>query len=171
MAGEPTAKPREQPSSGRHQQAPLAELNHVMEATRAKLEELFGGTEAIVELRTQTELLGQENERLNGQLAAAKGQVGEAFTAADEAERARQRAVSEAQQVRSQGERANAELVAARKEIQRLQAANDELEQQIASLDADRKRQCTAHARPRLSWKRRSVRRDSRKQRRRPPRS
>ena len=119
-----------------------------------------------------------EAERLNSELAAAKGQVGEAFTAADEAERARQRAVSEAQQVRGEAERANAELVAARKEIERFQAANDELEQQIASLDADSK--AAMHtARQTLTIMEEKIGQLSaalagaglRKQRRRPPRS
>jgi hypothetical protein len=138
--GEPTAKPREQPSAGQqNQQAPLTELNQVLDATRAKLGELFGGTGGMAERRTESELLRQENERLNTQLAAAKGQVGEAMTAAVEAERARQRAVSEARQVRGEAERANAELAAALSEIERFKTANRELEQQIASLNADSK--------------------------------
>jgi chromosome segregation ATPase len=234
---EPTI-PREQPGAEQQaqadQQVPLTELNEVLEATRTKLEELFGATEGMAKRSTETELLRQENERLageleqvngrlvelessskraeaqiaeltnasdvatqkaagldaeltgahrqtadleerlaradsardaaeasvektrtemqqalqrssaeaqrlNSELAAAKGQLGEATTAGAEAERAHQLAVSDAQQLRGEAERASVELVAARKEIERFKAANGELEQQIASLNADSK--------------------------------
>ena len=114
-------------------EARLTRADSAREAAEASVEKTRSEMQQVIE-RSRAEA-----ERLNSELAAVKGQVGEAFTAADEAERARQRAVSEAQQVRGQAERANAELVAARKEIERFQAANDELERQIASLDADSK--------------------------------
>jgi hypothetical protein len=227
---EPTAKSSEQP--GADQQAPLTELNDVLEATRARLDELFGATQSMAGRRAETELLRQENERLageleqvngrlaelessskraeaeiahlanandvaaqnlagldeelaavrqqnadlearladadsageaaaatvektraemqqaiersraeaqrlNSELTAAKGQVGEATTAVVEAERARQQAVRETQQLRGEAERAHAELVAAHTEIERFRAANGEPEQRIASLNAD----------------------------------
>jgi hypothetical protein len=227
---EPPAKSSEQPGADR--QAPLTELNDVLEATRARLDELFGATQSMAGRRAETELLRQENERLageleqvngrlaelessskraeaeiahltnandvaaqnlagldeelagtrrqnadlvarlaradgareaaeaslektrdemqqaiersraeaerlNSELTAAKGQVGEATTAAVEAERARQQAARQTQQLRGEAERAHAELVAARTEIERFRAANGELEQRIASLNAD----------------------------------
>ena len=114
-------------------EARLTRADSAREAAEASVDKTRSEMQQVIE-RSRAEA-----ERLDGELAAVKGQVGEAFTAADEAERARQRAVSEAQQVRGQAERANAELVAARKEIERFRAANHELERQIASLDADSK--------------------------------
>ena len=114
-------------------EARLTRADSAREAAEASVEKTRSEMQQVIE-RSRAEA-----ERLNSELAAVKGQVGEAFTAADEAERARQRAVSEAQQVRDQVERAHAELVAARKKIERVEAANDELERQIASLDADSK--------------------------------
>jgi hypothetical protein len=91
------------------------------------------------ELQQAVESSGADADRLNRELAAAKGQLGEATTAAAEAERARQLAVGEAQQLRGDAERTNAELVAARQEIDRVKAANGGLERQIASLGAESK--------------------------------
>ena len=231
---EPTVKPAEQRRVDQQAQAPLTELNEVLEATRARLDELFGATHNLAEHRSESELLRQENERLagelerlngrvadlessnqraeaeiahltnandvadqnmarlgdelagarrqntelearlahadsareaaeatvektrlemqqaversgaeaerlNSELAAAKAELGEATTAAVEAERARQLAVRDAQQLRGDTERTNAELVAARNEIDRVKAANGGLEQQIASLSAESK--------------------------------
>jgi chromosome segregation ATPase len=139
---EPTI-PREQPGAEQQaqadQQVPLTELNEVLEvleATRTQLEELFGATEGMQQALQRS---SAEAQRLDSELAATKGQLSEATTAGAEAERAHQLAVSEAQQLRGEAERASAELVAARKEIERFQAANGELEQQIASLNADSK--------------------------------
>ncbi len=229
---ESRALPGAEPQAAANQEAPLTELNAVLEATRARLEELFGATESMTGGRAEAELLRLENqrlagaleqvngrlaelesasrraeaeiadltnandaaaqnlagldnalagarrqnaelearladadgaraaakagiektraemqqaieqaraeaERLNGELTAAKGQVGEATAAAAEAERARQQAVSDAQRLRGEAERAHAELVAARAEVERFRAANGELEQRIASLNAD----------------------------------
>ena len=231
---EPTVKPAEQRRVDQQAQAPLTELNEVLEATRARLDELFGATHNLAEHRSESELLRQENERLagelerlngrvadlessnqraeaeiahltnandvadqnmarlgdelagarrqntevearlahadsareaaeatvektrlemqqaverfgaeaerlNSELAAAKAELGEATTAAVEAERAGQLAVRDAQQLRGDTERTNAELVAARNEIDRVKAANGGLEQQIASLSAELK--------------------------------
>jgi hypothetical protein len=78
---EPTVKPREQPGAEQQAQAnqpvPLTELNEVLEATRIKLEELFGATEGMAERRTETQLLRQENERLAGQLEQVNGRIAE----------------------------------------------------------------------------------------------
>jgi Sel1 repeat len=137
VAAQNTARLDEDLAGARRQnadlEARLTRADSAREAAEASVEKIRSEMQQVIE-RSRAEA-----ERLNGELAAAKGQVGEAFTAADEAERARQRAVNKAQQVRGQAERASAELVAARKEIERLHAANDELERQIASLDADSK--------------------------------
>ena len=72
-------KPGEQPGAEQQAQAdpqaPLTELNEVLEATRAKLDELFGATEGMAERRTETELLRRENERLAGGLEQVSGRV------------------------------------------------------------------------------------------------
>jgi TPR repeat protein len=137
VAAQNAARLEEELAGARRQnadlEARLTRADSAREAAEASVEKTRSEMQQVIE-RSRAEA-----ERLNSELAAAKGQVGEAFTAADEAERARQRAVSEAQQVRGQAERANAELVAKRKEIERFQAANDELERQIALLDADSK--------------------------------
>ena len=114
-------------------EARLAHADSAREAAEATVEK------TRAELQQAVESSGAEAERLNSELAAAKGQLGEATTAAAEAERARQLAVSEAQQLRGDTERTNAELVAARDEIDRVKAANGGLEQQIASLSAESK--------------------------------
>jgi predicted nuclease with TOPRIM domain len=76
---EATAKPRGQPGAEPQaqadQQAPLMELNEVLEATQAKLDELFGATQGMAERRTELELLRQENERLAGELQRVNGRV------------------------------------------------------------------------------------------------
>jgi predicted nucleic acid-binding Zn-ribbon protein len=124
-------------AEARRQNADLeARLAHA-DSARATAEATLEKTRT--EMRQATERSSAEAERLNSDLAAAKGQLGEATTAAVEAEGARQRAVSEAQQVRGEAERANEELVAARNEIARFKAANGQLEQQIAALGAESK--------------------------------
>ena len=118
--------------------------NADLEARLARADSAREAAEASVE-QTRTEMQqaikrsSAEAQRLNSELAAAKEQLGEATTAGAQAERAHQLAVSEAQQLRGEAERASAELIAARSELERFKAANGELEQQLASLNADSK--------------------------------
>jgi hypothetical protein len=124
-------------AAARRQNAELeARLGHA-ESARQAAEATVEKTRA--ELQQAVESSGADADRLNRELAAAKGQLGEATTAAAEAERARQLAVSEAQQRRGDAERTNAELVAARQEIDRAKAANGGLERQLATLGAESK--------------------------------
>ena len=122
-------------AEARRQNADLEARVAQADSARATAEATLEKTRT--EMRQATERSSAEAERLNSDLAAAKEQVGEATTATVEAEGARQRAVSEAQQVRGEAERANEELVAARNEIARFKAANGQLEQQIAALGAE----------------------------------
>ena len=66
------AKPAEQPGAEQQaqddQQATFAELNQLLEATRAKLEELFSATGLVAEQRKEIEALKQETERRAGEL-------------------------------------------------------------------------------------------------------
>ena len=69
-----------------NQQVPLTELNEVPEGPRAKLDELlFGATEGIAE-RTETALLGGENERLAAELEQVNGRVAELESSSKRAE-------------------------------------------------------------------------------------
>jgi hypothetical protein len=124
-------------AAARRQNAELeGRLGHA-ESARQAAEATVEKTRA--ELQQAVESSGADADRLNRELAAAKGQLGDASTAAAEAERARQLAVSEAQQLRGDAKRTDAELVAARREIDRVKAANGGLERQIASLGAESK--------------------------------
>ena len=70
---------------------------------------------------------------MKAELAAVKGQLGQAAGAAVEAERARQAMSDQAESLRSDAARARDELSAANTEIARLKATNAELEKEIAS--------------------------------------
>jgi len=69
------AKPGERPDSEQqaqeNRQAPFADLNEVLEAIRAELEELFGATAIVAERRKEAEALKQESERLAAELEQA----------------------------------------------------------------------------------------------------
>ena len=69
------AKPGEEPGSKQQaqadQQASWAELNQLLEATRAKLEELSSATATLAEQRKEIEALREGTERLNAELQQA----------------------------------------------------------------------------------------------------
>jgi hypothetical protein len=116
----------------------LARADAAREAVAASVEK--GRTEMQAQLDAATgaaERSGAEAQRLSRELAEAKEQLDQAAGATAEAERARQQATSEAQQLRGEAGQARAELAAARGELDRVKIANRELEQQIASLNAE----------------------------------
>jgi predicted nucleic acid-binding Zn-ribbon protein len=74
-------KAGEQPGSEQQaqgsQQAPFAELNKLLEDTRAKLEDLSGATATVAEQRKEIEALKEQSERLAGELNQANSRRAE----------------------------------------------------------------------------------------------
>ena len=112
--------------------AELATLRQELERTGQELATAERGREQAASRAGAMEQAagrsGAEAERLNRELGEAKAQLGQAATAA-----------AEAQQLRREAESARADLVAARSELDRFKTANRELEQQVASLNAESK--------------------------------
>jgi predicted nuclease with TOPRIM domain len=130
-----TAKPRGQGGAEQQaqadQQAPLMELNEVLEATRARLDQLSGATQGVAERRAEIELVRQENERLAGELQRVNGRVAELESSSRRAD-AEIAHLTNANDVASQNvARLGDELAGARKQ-------NAELEARLAHADSAR---------------------------------
>jgi predicted nucleic acid-binding Zn-ribbon protein len=129
------AKPAEQPPSEQqtngNQQAPLAELNKVLEDTRARLEELLSATAIVPEQRKAMEALKQETERLAGELEQANTRRTELESSGKRAE-ARIAELSKAIDV------AVAETVRIDEELAGVRRQNAELEERLARAETAR---------------------------------
>jgi hypothetical protein len=77
QAAKPGAQPGTEQQAQENQQPTLAELTALLEATRAKLEELFSATAVVAEQRKEIEALKQETERLAGELEQANSRRAE----------------------------------------------------------------------------------------------
>lgn len=115
----------------RNRQTASAEAEELRgELERARQEVATARTEA--ERNRQT--ASAEAERLSGELERARQEVA---AARSEAERRRQTAGTDTDRLRAELVRARRELTAAKSEVERFSTANAELEQKVASLEAD----------------------------------
>ena len=147
------ARPDSEQRPEQDRQALPADLNGILEATRATLEELVEAAakvaadaerrdEEVRRLKQENERLaaelrrGAEAERLKTELAEAREQLSHAIAAVSEVQRARQASLNEANMLRGEAERARQELIATKAEIQRLMIANTELEKRVISTEA-----------------------------------
>jgi predicted nucleic acid-binding Zn-ribbon protein len=130
---EPTVRPPEQPGAQAQAdpQAPLTELNEVLEATQAKLDELFGATEGMAELRAETELLRHENERLAGALEQVSGRLSELESSSKRAEAQIEELTNASDVVTQKAAGLDEELAEVRRE-------NADLEARLARADSAR---------------------------------
>ena len=163
QATKPGAQPGSEQQAQADQQAPFAELNQLLEATRAKLEELFSATAMVAEQRKEIEALKQGTERLTAELEQAntrrteledaselaEARIAELTQAVDVAVREAARMDGELAEVRQQNaaleeslaradnarEAAEAKAEQTRTEMQaKLEAATDAAEQSGAEL-------------------------------------
>jgi hypothetical protein len=115
----------------RNRQTASAEAEQLRgELERARQEVATARTEA--ERGRQT--ASADAERLGGELERARQEVA---AARSEAERGRQTAGADADRLRAELVRTRRELTAAKSEVERFSTANAELEQKVASLEAD----------------------------------
>ena len=130
------AKPGERPDSEQqaqeNRQAPFADLNEVLEAIRAELEELFSATAIVAERRKEAEALKQESERLAAELEQASSRRTELE---DWSKRAEAR-IAELTNVVDAGVQKAARLD---KELAEARRRNSDLEEGVARADTARK--------------------------------
>jgi uncharacterized coiled-coil DUF342 family protein len=129
------AKPGEQPAAEQQaqasQQEPFAELNKLLEDTRANLEELLGATAIVPEQRKAIETLKQETQRLAGELEQANARRMELESSGKRAE-ARIAELSKAIDV------AVAETVRIDEELAGVRRQNADLEERLARAESAR---------------------------------
>jgi predicted nucleic acid-binding Zn-ribbon protein len=126
--------PGSEPPSAQDQQAPLADLNEVLEATRAKLEELneaAGIMASSTRLREEVQALKDDNQRLTSELAQAR-------TRQSELQSGRELADGRIAELTEAVEEARQESARRDEEIARLQRQNAQLNQSVERAHAAR---------------------------------
>jgi uncharacterized coiled-coil DUF342 family protein len=131
QAAKPGGQPASEQRARENQQAPLAELNKVLEDTRARLEELLSAAAIVPEQRKAMEALKQETERLAGELEQANTRRTELESSGKRAE-ARIAELSKAIDV------AVAETVRIDEELAGVRRQNAELEERLTRAEAAR---------------------------------
>jgi predicted nucleic acid-binding Zn-ribbon protein len=121
-------------SAAAGQRAPLADLNEVLEATRAKLEELneaAGILSSGTNLREEMRALEEDNQRLTGELARAR-------TRQSELESGSERTDARIAELTAAVEEVRREAAGRKDEIARLRRQNAELDRSVERAQADR---------------------------------
>jgi predicted nucleic acid-binding Zn-ribbon protein len=130
QAQEPAARP-DSKQAQENQQAPFAELNQVLETTRAKLEELSGAAASLAERRKEVDALKQENERLAAQLEQVSSRQAELESSGKRAEGRIAELTNAVDEAVREAKRLDQELAGTRQQ-------NAELEQRLAQADSTR---------------------------------
>jgi hypothetical protein len=144
------APPDSEPQAPANSKENLADLNEVLEATRAKLEELFEATAtatATSELREQLQALKQDNQRLTAELQQANARRTEIERSSERAEARIAELAKAVDQATREGTRNDGELARLRRQNAQLnqslaqahgarQATRAEAEQVVADMEA-----------------------------------